>query len=105
VRANDGLALSSRNGYLSAHERNEAITLRQSLLALSERVAQHPDQREAAEAAAMADLSKLGWQPDYLCIRRRHDLQPPGADSGPGQLVALGAARLGSTRLIDNLEF
>jgi hypothetical protein len=48
-------------------------------------------------------LRARGWQPDYLTVRRRTDLQPATAHDGPGTLVALGAARLGSTRLIDNL--
>ena len=50
-------------------------------------------------------LRARGWQPDYLTVRRRTDLQPATAHDGPGTLVALGAARLGNTRLIDNLEF
>ncbi|MBP8151354.1 MAG: pantoate--beta-alanine ligase, partial [Xylophilus sp.] len=59
----------------------------------------------ALEAQAMDVLRARGWQPDYLTVRRRTDLQPATAHDGPGTLVALGAARLGSTRLIDNLEF
>ena len=57
------------------------------------------------EPLAMEALRARGWQPDYLTVRRRSDLQPPSAHDGPGTLVALGAARLGTTRLIDNLEF
>jgi pantoate--beta-alanine ligase len=105
LRAEDGLALSSRNGYLSPKERAEAIQLRTALLTLSQRVALNPEQREAAQAQAMTELARQGWQPDYLCVRRRSDLQTPQAHDLPGQLVALGAARLGQTRLIDNLEF
>ena len=55
----------------------------------------------ALEARAMEGLRQRGWQPDYLTVRRRHDLQPPQAGDA---LVVLGAARLGSTRLIDNFE-
>ena len=52
----------------------------------------------------MASLTARGWQPDYLTVRRRSDLQPPQAGDGAGSLVVLGAARLGSTRLIDSFE-
>ena len=55
------------------------------------------------EAAALEALARRGWQPDYLTVRRRSDLQVPQA--GDTALVALAAARLGGTRLIDNLEF
>ena len=110
-RANDGLALSSRNGYLSLQERQEAVALSQALRHLSERWLQALQQSDltapphALEAQAMDVLRARGWQPDYLTVRRRTDLQPATAHDGPGTLVALGAARLGSTRLIDNLEF
>ena len=105
-RADSGLALSSRNGYLSAVERTEAVALSQALqaLAAAARTAQTQALPEL-EAHAMAQLAKRGWQPDYLTVRRRSDLLPPdGAITGQ-ELVALGAARLGATRLIDNLEF
>ena len=111
ARAPDGLALSSRNGYLSLQERQEAVALSQALRHLSERwlqALQHSDitaPPHALEAQAMDVLRARGWQPDYLTVRRRTDLQPATAHDGPGTLVALGAARLGSTRLIDNLEF
>jgi pantoate--beta-alanine ligase len=105
LRAADGLALSSRNGYLSAAERTEAVALRHTLQALAAQVQDRPGEREAAEAQAHAVLVQHGWQPDYLCVRRRDDLQLPTAADQPGSLVALGAARLGRTRLIDNLEF
>ncbi len=105
LRAPDGLALSSRNAYLSAAERAEAVALRQALQALSHHVTVHPGEREAAEAQAMATLAQRGWQPDYLTVRRRADLQVPAEGDRPGNLVALGAARLGKTRLIDNLPF
>lgn len=105
LRAPDGLALSSRNAYLSASERTQAIALRQALQALSAHVAAHPDEREAAEAQALAALTQRGWQVDYVTVRRRIDLQPPRTPAQPGTLVALGAARLGTTRLIDNLLF
>lgn len=106
-RAPDGLALSSRNGYLSPEERQEAVALPQALQQLARQwaTASAPRDRSALEPLAMETLRARGWQPDYLTVRRRSDLQPPSAHDGPGTLVALGAARLGTTRLIDNLEF
>ncbi|WP_422843742.1 pantoate--beta-alanine ligase [Acidovorax sp. M2(2025)] len=107
-RAADGLALSSRNGYLGLEERQEAVALSQALRQLAERwraaLAGGADAL-ALEQQALDALRARGWQPDYLTVRRRSDLQPPTAGDGPGTLVALGAARLGGTRLIDNLEF
>jgi len=105
TRAEDGLALSSRNGYLSAAERQRATALSQALRLIANRVRLDPGDLPAAEAQAMADLNAQGWAPDYLTVRRRDDLLPPGADERTGPLVVLGAARLGTTRLIDNLEF
>lgn len=105
-RAADGLALSSRNGYLSLEERQEAVALSQALRQLAERWQAAPAHAgPALEQQAVDALRARGWQPDYLTVRRRSDLLPPTADDAPGALVALGAARLGSTRLIDNLEF
>ena len=104
-RAEDGLALSSRNGYLSDLERIEAAQLALALRALGRDAlaAAHalPTQRAALEAKAMDGLKQRGWVPDYLTVRRRHDLQAPQAGDA---LVVLGAAKLGATRLIDNLE-
>jgi pantoate--beta-alanine ligase len=113
-RADDGLALSSRNGYLNAEERAEAVQLSMALKQLAKNYrlnTVHTASNIAAlEASAMSALAARGWQPDYLTIRRRADLQPPqsgfsmgGQSSDP--LVVLGAAKLGKTRLIDNLEF
>jgi pantoate--beta-alanine ligase len=104
-RAGDGLALSSRNSYLSEAERTEAVFLSQSLRRVAQQV--HNAQASgasisAAEQDAMQALKERGWQPDYITVRRRKDLQTPQ----PGDaLVVLAAARLGKTRLIDNLEF
>jgi pantoate--beta-alanine ligase len=109
-RAADGLALSSRNGYLSESERAEAVHLSLALRALARdalaAAGSLPDKREALEANAMRALALRGWGPDYLTVRRRADLQPPSAQDAvtPQSLVVLGAARLGSTRLIDNFE-
>jgi pantoate--beta-alanine ligase len=107
-RAEDGLALSSRNGYLSAAERAEAGALAAALrrLAADTREALTNGQYAAlaaAEAAAMAALRSRGWEPDYLTVRRRSDLLPPA--SANDALVVLGAAKLGTTRLIDNFEY
>lgn len=103
-RAADGLALSSRNGYLSLEERQEAVALSQALKRLAQQWLDTSD-RSALEAQAQDALRARGWGPDYLTVRRRADLLPATADDAAGTLVALGAARLGSTRLIDNLEF
>ena len=106
-RADDGLALSSRNGYLDAAQRQEAVALSHALRTLAEQAeAAGPaltSQLPTLEAAALKALAERGWQPDYLTVRRRSDLQLPQA--GDTSLVALGAARVGTTRLIDNLEF
>ena len=105
-RADDGLALSSRNMYLSAEERAEAPALFQSLnFVANEMRAGHLDIFQL-EHAAMAQLAKRGWKPDYISIRKRADLQPPSAGdlAQNSPLVVLTAARLGATRLIDNLE-
>ncbi len=102
----DGLALSSRNSYLSSAERQEAVALFHALtqLATATRTSL-PGQLPALEAQAMQALAQRGWAPDYLTVRRRSDLLPPQGDLAGQPLVVLGAARLGSTRLIDNLEF
>jgi pantoate--beta-alanine ligase len=105
-RADDGLALSSRNGYLSEAERTEAPFLYQALNCVADEMrAGHLDVSQL-EKRAMEDLAKRGWVPDYVSIRKRIDLQPPSAgDLAQGTpLVVLAAAKLGSTRLIDNLE-
>lgn len=102
VRAEDGLALSSRNGFLSAAERKLAPQIFSTLSNL--RTAIESGQRDYAmlTAAAMAHLGKCGFAPEYLEVRRQ-DLDVAGpTDKG---LVILVAARLGSTRLIDNLAF
>jgi pantoate--beta-alanine ligase len=103
TRAEDGLALSSRNGYLSAEERAEAPQLHSLLKRMGERVkVEGLAAVPAIEADAMAFIAARGWKPDYLTIRRRADLQASGSSDEP--LVALAAAKLGNTRLIDNLE-
>jgi pantoate--beta-alanine ligase len=103
-RADSGLALSSRNGYLSESERAKATELSAALHTLARRFGREPSLPLAElETQALDDLRAKGWQPDYLTVRRRADLGVPAG--GEVELVALGAARLGATRLIDNLEF
>ena len=107
TRAPDGLALSSRNGYLSAEERAEAVQLSVALNQLAQAVRAAAGSGgfdvAAAEAAAMAGLRHRGWAPDYITLRHQHDLSPVTA-VGSEPMVVLGAARLGKTRLIDNFE-
>lgn len=105
-RAEDGLALSSRNMYLSPEERAEAPVLYRTLTDVAEQMrAGHLDVFEL-EHNAMKQLAGRGWKPDYVSIRKRCDLQPPSAGdlAQKEPLVVLTAAKLGHTRLIDNLE-
>ena len=102
LREADGLAMSSRNQYLSAAERPVAAGIFRTLQSMREAIlAGRP--RAGVEAAAEAALRAAGFAPDYAVVRRP-DLSEP-ADGEPGPRVALVAARLGRTRLIDNLEF
>jgi pantoate--beta-alanine ligase len=101
LRAPDGLALSSRNGYLSETERAEAVQLSLALKGMAEALQKGEQNIAQLEGLAMKKLTDRGWKPDYLVARRRSDLQAPQAGDA---LVVLGAARLGTTRLIDNLE-
>ena len=101
VRAPDGLALSSRNGYLNPAERAEAVRLSRVLKGVLDQLHAGVTDLALLEAKAEDELRHHGWQPDYVAIRRQDDLQAPQ----PGdKLVVLGAARLGRTRLIDNME-
>lgn len=101
-RADDGLALSSRNNYLSAAERMEAPRLYRILRKLARSIASGERAYQRLEAEALAELRTYRWQPDYVAVRRQSDLQPPAA--ADRELVILAAAKLGATRLIDNLE-
>ncbi|MBS0342512.1 MAG: pantoate--beta-alanine ligase [Proteobacteria bacterium] len=100
-RADDGLALSSRNGYLDKQERIQANQLSAALRSVAQAVRDGERDFAAIEARATMSLAARGWKPDYVALRRQSDLQPP---RGGEPLVVLAAARLGSTRLIDNLE-
>lgn len=106
VRADDGLALSSRNVYLQDAERQEAPQLFALLQSMQSklRAGQHDVEQLAKEASAI--LAKRGWDVDYIAVRRQRDLHKPSvAQVAAGEpLVALAAAKLGVTRLIDNLE-
>ncbi len=108
TRAEDGLALSSRNAYLSDAQRAQAVELTRELRGIAAAVQGGARDWPALEAAAMAALRERGWLPDYVAVRRRADLGAPAqpdAQGVPEPLVVLAAAKLGSTRLIDNLEF
>jgi pantoate--beta-alanine ligase len=107
VRAADGLALSSRNQYLSATERNEAIFLHQMLQGVSQAILQGERDFERLQNQAVEALVARGWKPDYVEVRDQSDLQPPRPvqrDLAQRELVILAAARLGNTRLLDNIE-
>ncbi len=106
IRADDGLALSSRNGYLSPAERAEAPQLQALLKHVAERVRAGEHDLLAVERDAIGQIGARGWSPDYISIRKRINLQAPTSEDvvQGAPLVVLAAARLGSTRLIDNLE-
>jgi pantoate--beta-alanine ligase len=93
-READGLAMSSRNGFLSAAERTEAPRLNRVMREVA---------RGTSPAQALQELTGAGWKPDYVEVRRRGDLAAAGPDDK--EKVVLAAARLGATRLIDSLEF
>lgn len=102
VRAVDGLALSSRNQYLTEAERGEAVFLNQTLQQMRQAVLQGARNYELLQRQSAQLLEARGWAVDYVAIRNQSDLQP----AGPAQsdLVILAAARLGRTRLLDNVE-
>ena len=110
IRADDGLALSSRNSYLSVEERAEAPALQKILQEVREQVLQLQERNVHSlleiEKNAVAILTGRGWQPDYIAIRQQSDLAPASNESlqTDEPLVILTAAKLGKTRLIDNLE-
>jgi pantoate--beta-alanine ligase len=102
LREADGLAMSSRNAYLSASERAEAPRLQRVLEHVKVRLGEGARDFDALCAEAMRTLVEAGWKPDYVEARRQADLARP--EPGDARLVLLGAARLGGTRLIDNVE-
>jgi pantoate--beta-alanine ligase len=103
ARAADGLALSSRNAYLSERERAEAPRLSQTLAWVKSQILTGIRDFPRIEAQALENLHNNQWKIDYIAVRKQSDLQSPGPIDS--HLVVLGAARLGTTRLIDNLEF
>jgi pantoate--beta-alanine ligase len=106
VRADDGLALSSRNGYLSESERREAPRLYRTLRWVADQIADGRHDYANLEAKARAELAGNGWKVDYLAVRHGLALRiphPEGYDH-PNLLIVLGAAALGNTRLIDNVD-
>lgn len=103
IREKNGLAMSSRNQYLTTTERERAAVLYQSLLHAQQQIASGEKEFSAIEAQAIASLKAAGFRPEYFEIRRAQDLQPAiGSDQ---KLVILVAAWLGEARLIDNLAF
>ncbi|HEY2817365.1 MAG TPA: pantoate--beta-alanine ligase [Casimicrobiaceae bacterium] len=106
IRADDGLALASRNNYLSASERVEAPRLYRTLRAIADEIAEGRTDYANLEANGRAQLAKHGWKVDYIAIRHGLGLRiphPEGFDH-PNLLIVLGAATLGATRLIDNVD-
>jgi pantoate--beta-alanine ligase len=106
VRAADGLALSSRNNYLSPAERAEAPNLYRVLRGVADEIARGRHDYANLEAAARAELAHRGWRVDYIAIRHGLGMRiphPEGYDH-PNLLIVLGAAALGATRLIDNVD-
>ncbi len=101
VREPDGLALSSRNGYLTAEERTRAPALYRALCRARDRL-QGGEMTELVEAQGTAELATAGLRPDYFSVRRAEDLAVP--ESADRDLVVLAAAYLGRARLIDNLR-
>ena len=102
VREADGLAMSSRNGYLNAGERTLAPMIFQVLNQAADKLRAGKQSVIAIETAGMADLAAAGFRPEYLSVRRASDLSPP--QRGDTQLQVLVAAWLGGARLIDNLR-
>ena len=102
VRAADGLALSSRNQYLSKSERGEAIFLYQTLQGMRQSMLQGLRDIERLQKQAVEALVARGWRVEYVAVRNQSDLQP--ASPMHRDLVILAAARLGNTRLLDNVE-
>ncbi len=106
IRAEDGLALSSRNTYLTPSERAEAPQLFRTLEVARQALERGATDISGIEGEARDTLTRRGWAVDYVALRRQRDLKPPTAEdlAASQPLVILAAAKLGNTRLIDNLE-
>ena len=106
VRAADGLALSSRNSYLTPAERAEAPHLYRVLRATADAKSEGRRDFATLESVATAELARSGWKTDYVSIRQASGLRAPQPGDGvpPAPLIILGAAKLGATRLIDNVD-
>ena len=102
VREPDGLAMSSRNQYLTEDERRKAPAIHRTLLAAAARLRAGEHDFAAIERAGLGELQSAGFRPDYFAVRRTDDLASP--DAGTRRFVVLTAARLGRARLIDNLQ-
>ena len=102
LREPDGLAMSSRNGYLSKDERAKAVQLSRSLARVKEAIEGGAKEYDKLTRSAEEELRAGGWKVDYVALRSRRTLEPP--QPADRELVVLGAAWLGRTRLIDNLE-
>ena len=102
VRESSGLALSSRNGYLSAVQKQQAAALNETLHEIALAIQTQNADFESLENAAKTKLNRLGWQVDYVTVRSALTLQP--ASQADQHLVILAAAKIGNTRLIDNIE-
>jgi pantoate--beta-alanine ligase len=102
VRDSDGLAMSSRNQYLSATERSVAPRIYQALQAAAQRLSAGDVDFASIERAGVEALTQAGMKPDYFSVRKAHDLSAPAPDAS--HLVVLTAARLGKARLIDNIQ-
>jgi pantoate--beta-alanine ligase len=106
IRADDGLALSSRNNYLTPEQRSEAPRLYRTLRGMADQIAAGRTDYANLEAAGRAELAHHGWRVDYIAVRHGIGLRiphPEGFDN-PHVLIVLGAATLGATRLIDNVD-
>ena len=102
VREADGLAMSSRNGYLDAEERQEAVRLSRNLKHIRREIEGGSRDFARLQESARADLASHGWKVDYVAVRNREGLEAPRAEDRA--LVVLAAAWIGRTRLIDNIE-
>jgi pantoate--beta-alanine ligase len=105
VREENGLAMSSRNSYLTVEEANTASLLYQSLIRARDAVLKGKQAYRNIEQYERLFLQQAGFKPDYFCICRSNDLITAEAETEDVELVILAAARLGKTRLIDNIHF